>query len=762
MVFLLQQTVMLIMFAMVSVAIFGSRSVRFACWEQLQETMLHSYPEHLVAEIQGLIDLGRAGKRALNTAYEDISDRLIEEKIVQTRLLKVEEVMCHQCNRSSMGLNGFNVHKNGFEILTVGCDPKELNKAAAFEICPIEPVKTSQVTWNANLADSSGGLLAPLTNDEKVMSVGTGHFTAFCRAVNARCKTPITALADPSGRLFPDLFRSKDRRMGKVLDEGIEWRIFPWQAEVAWPLLPDLCQKALNASHTVTSRSTELEVMCAIADYAKDAPSDTALHRIVDAVSLSRPTCAAYITKVGELAVVCGGGAHAPMLRFMDRFAKTFGEHKNLGEEFITAVVDYEHSKTDKVVHVRVAAIATNMVAEKVVDGVARLLVKSDIEKLKSKNIHDVVLQMDARIRVAWDVGVNLLNAKMITLEAFDVIVGKFMVRSMLFVLKKQEVGPMKIVYKNIDEIRDAYISSMRAESADANADLGEWTDVKITQVDAASKPSSSKDQPAALMMSVDQLNSPTHILAQRGFELGSKVREKGVDNSDVYIVKVILGDTIELHLHTLFEETGLTVKTNMSTLMEKWSIYNGKLPVIMKSPSCLAHVSQTMVSDKVRSDAFKALLDYETNAGTRDILYAMYPAGIIANGSIAKGSLTLAPLTPMSNIFLEKKSGAVQMNIDKTVVYTTQPPKPSKPEDATDKYVYVPFWWVETTHVSDNANMRFASVKVGDTTIPVLQNSKVIAKRDRIMVYKAKAQKHALQGSEVIAAPAQKKGRGK
>jgi hypothetical protein len=259
-------------------------------------------------------------------------------------------------------------------------------------------------------------------------------------------------------------------------------------------------------------------------------------------------------------------------------------------------------------------------------------------------------------------------------------------------------------------------------------------------------------------MLSVDELNSPTHILSQRGFKIGSHVREKGVDNSDVYIINVILGDTIELGLHTLFKETGLTVKTRMSTFLDKWAIHNGKLPVIMKSPSCLAHVSQTIVTDKVRSEAFKALLEYETKAAERDILYAMWPTGIIANSSIAKGSLMLAPLTPLSNIFLDKKNGATQMNIGKTVVYVTQPPKPSKPDDATDKFVYVPFWWVETTHIAENANMRLVSVKNGEIAIPVLQNSKVISKRDRIMVYKPKTQKNALQGAEVVAEPVQKK----
>ena len=113
------------------------------------------------------------------------------------------------------------------------------------------------------------GLLPLLRGSEAYLSVGTGHFTGWVRAIKFGCRTPYKSIADRKGLLSADRFRHKDSRMAKCIDEGYEWRVFPWQAEVAWPRLPDLAQRALNVSHGVTSRSTEVEVMVWVAEAEK-------------------------------------------------------------------------------------------------------------------------------------------------------------------------------------------------------------------------------------------------------------------------------------------------------------------------------------------------------------------------------------------------------------------------------------------------------------------------------------------------------------
>ena len=234
--------------------------------EQKHAQQIHGYSTVLVMNIQSILDRANKGEVPPITAYEDIWAILLDQKIVKEIDLPVDEIGCHPSNRGQLGLNGFNVHRNGREIDLVGVDLNELKKSACFELCPLEPQKSFQIKFNQSLVDKAKGLIAPLNGREDKLSVGTGHYTAWCRAIKAGCRTPFKELADSMGKLSGDRFRSKDKRMAVCLGPGWSWRVFPWQCEAAWPDLPDLCQRALNSSHSVSSRSTEMEMMVWISE----------------------------------------------------------------------------------------------------------------------------------------------------------------------------------------------------------------------------------------------------------------------------------------------------------------------------------------------------------------------------------------------------------------------------------------------------------------------------------------------------------------
>ena len=80
----------------------------------------------------------------------------------------------------------------------------------------------------------------------------------------------------------------------------------------------------------------------------------------------------AYITKLAKLVTHCGGGTGVPLIKMMDRFAKNYGANKVVGEEMITTVVVLHVNVTQPMVMLRVAAVLTNLAADKVVDGVTR------------------------------------------------------------------------------------------------------------------------------------------------------------------------------------------------------------------------------------------------------------------------------------------------------------------------------------------------------------------------------------------------------
>ena len=100
-------------------------------------------------KIQSLIDDANKGAMAPNTAYEDISQILIAEGIVKDDvLINPDDMLVHPKNRESLRVNAYNVHKNGNQVDVIGVMMKELAESACFEICPLEPMKSDQLTFN--------------------------------------------------------------------------------------------------------------------------------------------------------------------------------------------------------------------------------------------------------------------------------------------------------------------------------------------------------------------------------------------------------------------------------------------------------------------------------------------------------------------------------------------------------------------------------------------------------------------------------------
>ena len=303
----------------------------------------HGYPKHVVDQVQAIIDSNLKGEIGPNTALWDIWEILstVQSKTgakAKKVTLRPSQMAVHPSNRGTFGLNGYNCHRNGNEIDKVGTDLNMLNMAMCFQICPFDPQRTNCLNFNKKVIKQAKGLLADLTGEESHVSVGTGHFTGWCRAINAGCRTPFKHLQDTDGRLSQERFARKDIRLGVLLKEGWVWFELPWEADLAWPQLADLAQRALNSSHSVSSSSTELEVMVSIAQNMSE-DDETTLKSVCEMTCLNGPHCAPYIESVGELATQISGGASAPTLHFLDRFQKNYGANKDLGEEFCVSLV---------------------------------------------------------------------------------------------------------------------------------------------------------------------------------------------------------------------------------------------------------------------------------------------------------------------------------------------------------------------------------------------------------------------------------------
>ena len=238
-----------------------------------------------------------------------------------------------------MGLNAFNVHRNLAVIKTVGADKQHLTKSTAFEMWPDEGEQRAyQIASNQGLISQADGLLAKATGEERLLTVASSHFSAACRAIDAGCITSEAALKDPNGRLNLIQVAGEDKVLKDIVQNGWTFTIVPWTAEKIWPSLPDLAQSALNAEHSTFSVASELQAMAMIAMHA-GIGDKLDWDKAVTLTKASMPPCHAYLDMLCEFVKQYGGGAGAPMVRYLDAFAKAFGENKVIGEQFITSVV---------------------------------------------------------------------------------------------------------------------------------------------------------------------------------------------------------------------------------------------------------------------------------------------------------------------------------------------------------------------------------------------------------------------------------------
>lgn len=310
---------------------------------------------------------------------------LTEAGLIRTEQVNVDDVLCHPDNRGKLGISGVGMHHTGHKILKAGADKNELKKSTAFEMHPFTCVRGDQILFNQQLVERSQGYMAPINGKERLLSVSSGHTTGFCRAVKARCKTPVGDLADDSGNLTSALLDG-DATFSDMCSSGWEWRIISWEAEESWPKLPDLAQRALNAANSVASQPAEPEVMVTMVSFMQEAaPSAEEWKSIEEATRQSAGVIGEYIEVVGQYVRQFAGGPGAPMVFFLDTLANNYGKKLRLGKDFLHAVTNLKLDDTSLYPFSRTALLAAN-IAGKGMDGIGRFLVPADVAKLRSKD----------------------------------------------------------------------------------------------------------------------------------------------------------------------------------------------------------------------------------------------------------------------------------------------------------------------------------------------------------------------------------------
>ena len=108
----------------------------------------------------------------------------------------------------------------------------------------------------------------------------------------------------------------------------------------------------------------------------------------------------------------------------------------------------------------RTALIAANLTSPKVTDGIARLLVRSDIEGLKRKENVQHILDIEAALDHAWFIVKTHEAAG--HLSNSHIVFGRFSTRVVLHQLQESKQGAEGKVFKTQIEIKALFVSDLK------------------------------------------------------------------------------------------------------------------------------------------------------------------------------------------------------------------------------------------------------------------------------------------------------------
>ena len=427
------------------------------------------FESELVKQVQALIDGVLSGDPVL-TNYKKIMHLLRSAGIAYDMELMPSMILVSPKNRGGLGINAHDVHKKGAMIVKVGADKSKLHEAVCFEMHADPAMREVQYSFNRKMVDSSGGLLAPVAGNERFVSVGCGHTTAFCRACLAGCKTNQNSIADGMGCL--DMSRiSRDDELASMVKTGWAWTVLPFQCEDTWPGIADIFQRALNASNNVGDAATELEVASSIAAYAGVAASageSPDWNACVAAATAGAPSCSLYADVLAEYCRKYGGGRGSPMVFQLDAFAKKHSMNLKLGQEFWTAVVETEFSESNALPRIRNALLIAQLTSPKHVDGVAKMLTKSDVSGLvRDRKKVQTLIHLEKTFGLVQELVEKLIERSVIPASSAMDSLSLYQIRCITFVVGKAKQTFEGKQWDSLEQIMEAFYKEINSRASE-------------------------------------------------------------------------------------------------------------------------------------------------------------------------------------------------------------------------------------------------------------------------------------------------------
>ena len=152
------------------------------------------FPKELVDQIW---EIGFDPDKNVRTQMQDIMELLEAAQVPEWVTLIPDQVAINPANRATLGLNCFQAWRTIEKALQSGVDVAEAEYGSdCFDVDPNN--KKEELEFTQKQIRLAKGLLSHMTGKEKVLAVGTNHFTQGCRGAKAGVKTVKTESLEPS------------------------------------------------------------------------------------------------------------------------------------------------------------------------------------------------------------------------------------------------------------------------------------------------------------------------------------------------------------------------------------------------------------------------------------------------------------------------------------------------------------------------------------------------------------------------------------
>eukprot|EP00438_Fugacium_kawagutii_P035757 Skav229351 [mRNA] locus=scaffold2596:517304:519570:- [translate_table: standard] len=314
------------------------------------------------------------------------------------------------------------MHSKGDKLLKTGADLSTLD-GICFEVASDPQKMEWSVASQPRLQEQSEGKLAKIIGNERYLSVSGSHTVAFVKSVSEQCVTEEPGLLE----LCPDG------------EDGMDLEIIKQEVEVQFPDLPALVQQAQNSSHALVSQMNEVEAAMQIAYWFKQCQS---MPEAVKLTMASQPACAHYLDCIGRYVRLFGCGSDFPIISVLGwclDLGKLYGVNSIIAEEVMEhlTALDWEDSEKS-FVWVRAGCVAANCTSTKAVDGISRLLVKADLDKLKHLSRREDIKKAEKLCSLAWE---TLSKAQLRKNKIGLTVLGRLLVRIVLVLTSPEKVG---------------------------------------------------------------------------------------------------------------------------------------------------------------------------------------------------------------------------------------------------------------------------------------------------------------------------------